>query len=42
MISNGYARPFNLFYCSELNKYQTLNNIARVDKLGLYSVVERF
>lgn len=42
MITNGYARTFDLIYCSELNKYQTLNNIARNKKLGLYSMVERF
>ena len=42
MITNGYARTFDLIYCTELNKYQTLNSIARNKKLGLYSIVERF
>jgi len=42
MISNGYARTFDLIFCNELNKYQTLNSIARNKKLGLYSIVERF
>ena len=42
MITNGYARTFDLIYCTELTKYQTLNSIARNKKLGLYSIVERF
>jgi micrococcal nuclease len=42
MITNGYARTFDLIYCTELYKYQTLNSIARNKKLGLYSIVERF
>lgn len=42
MIRSGYARTFDLIYCSQLNSYQILNSIAKNNKYGLYSIVDRF
>lgn len=42
MVSNGFAKPYDKLYCSELPKYQELNLIAKSLKKGLYSSVDRF
>jgi micrococcal nuclease len=42
MISEGYAKPINKYYCSQLSKYQNLNFTAKQSKKGLYSIVESF
>lgn len=42
LIREGYAKPLNDYYCSELHKYQKLNFAAKKAKKGLYSVVNNF
>jgi micrococcal nuclease len=42
MIKDGYAKPFNEYYCDELSKYQLLNVRARAKKKGLYSILKQF
>lgn len=42
MVKNGFAKPYDKLYCSELPKYQELNLKAMTDKKGLYSHVNRF
>ncbi len=42
MVAKGYAKPYDLIYCSQLKTYQELNRNARLKKLGLYSIVSRF
>jgi micrococcal nuclease len=42
MVSEGYAKPYNRYYCEQLNSYQTLNNIAKQEKKGLYNIVDFF
>jgi len=42
MVKNGYAKPYDKLYCSELPKYQELNLRAKTRKKGLYLLVDRF
>ena len=42
LVSEGYAKPYNRYYCSELTNYQILNMKAMNEKKGLYGVVESF
>lgn len=42
VLKNGYARPYDKVYCSELAYYQKLNFNARTSRQGLYSLTERF
>ena len=42
MIANGYAKPYNRFYCSELPSYQSLNLIAKIERKGLYTFIDKF
>jgi micrococcal nuclease len=42
MIENGYAKPYNKFFCSELGNYQKLANQARKNKKGLYKIIKKF
>ena len=42
MIAEGYAKPYNRFYCSELTNYQILNMRAKNEKKGLYAIVDKF
>jgi len=37
MIIEGYAKPFNQFYCKELPKYQILNLRAKNENKGLFA-----
>ena len=37
MVVEGYAKPFNRFYCKELTKYQILNLRARNEQKGLFA-----
>lgn len=37
MVKNGFAKPYDKFYCAELPKYQELNLKAKKSKKGLYS-----
>lgn len=38
MVFEGYAKPFNRFYCKELTKYQILNLRARNEQKGLFAI----
>lgn len=42
MVTEGYAKPYNRFFCSELPKYQLLSNTAKTEKKGLYLLVDKF
>ena len=42
LISEGYAKPYSRYYCSELTNYQVLNMKAKKERKGLYGVVEVF
>jgi len=42
MVKNGFAKPYDKLYCSELPKYQELNLMAKTRKKGLYLHVDRF
>lgn len=42
MISEGYAKPINKYYCSQLSNYQNLNFTAKQNKKGLYNLVDSF
>jgi micrococcal nuclease len=37
MVADGYAKPYNRFYCKELTNYQILNLNARNEEKGLFS-----
>ena len=38
MITEGYAKPFNRYFCNELTKYQILNLNAKNEQKGLFSI----
>ena len=42
LVSEGYAKPYSRYYCSELTNYQVLNMKAKNEKKGLYGVVDSF
>ncbi len=42
LIEEGYAKPFNEYYCRELSNYQLLNMTARIEGKGLYGQINRF
>lgn len=42
MIVEGYAKPFNQFYCEELTKYQALNLRAKNEQKGLFTFSENW
>ena len=42
LVSEGYAKPYNRYYCCELTNYQILNMKAKNEKKGLYGVVDSF
>ena len=42
MVTEGYAKPFDRYYCSELTNYQILNLIAKNERKGLYSIVNGY
>ena len=42
LIKEGYAKPYDKIYCSELGKYQEFNLLAKQNKKGLYSYVDKF
>ena len=42
MITEGYAKPFNRFYCKELTKYQVLNLKAKNEQKGLFSISKKW
>jgi micrococcal nuclease len=42
MIREGFAKPLNDYYCSELHKYQKLNFAAKRAKKGLYKIIQNW
>lgn len=42
LISEGYAKPYSRYYCSELTNYQVLNMKAKKERKGLYGIVDYF
>jgi len=42
MITAGYAKPFNDYFCEELGKYQALSLQARGEGKGLFGVIQKF
>lgn len=42
MVAEGYAKPYNRFFCSELPKYQLLSNTAKIKGKGLFSVLKNW
>ena len=42
MIIEGYAKPFDKYYCTSLPMYQVINSEAKREKRGLYSEVLSF
>ena len=42
MIAEGFAKPYNRFFCSELPKYQLLSNTAKIKRKGLFSIVQNW
>jgi micrococcal nuclease len=42
MVSEGYAKPFDRYFCRELPNYQIQNMKAKNERKGLYAFVDRF
>ncbi|MBF2707885.1 thermonuclease family protein [Flavobacterium soyangense] len=42
MIKQGFAKPYNDVYCEMLPLYQEWNLSAKINRKGLYSIVDRF
>ena len=42
LIKNGYAKPYNKYYCTRLVNYQQLNFVAKSEGKGLYATVNVF
>lgn len=42
MILDGYAKPYDKYYCECLPRFQQLHTEAKTNKRGLYGVVGRF
>ena len=42
MITEGYAKPYDKYWCTALGDYQIMNSFARNNGRGLYQLVERF
>ena len=42
MLSEGFAKPYSRFSCIMLYEYQTLFNVAKVNKKGLFELVSMF
>ena len=42
LVSEGYAKPYSRYYCSELTNYQILNMKAKNERKGLYGIVDNF
>jgi micrococcal nuclease len=42
MVTEGFAKPYNRFFCSELPKYQSLSNTAKIKGKGLFSVLKNW
>jgi micrococcal nuclease len=42
MIREGYAKPFKDVFCEMLSKYEDWSLKAKIDKKGLFSIVDWF
>lgn len=42
LIREGYARPEQEYFCEKLPEYEQLNFKAKQEKVGLYSLINRF
>lgn len=42
MIKEGYAKPYDKYYCEALPEYQKLNTFAKAGQRGLYQTVSVF
>lgn len=42
MINEGYAKPYEKYYCEALPEYQISNASAKTNKKGLYNLVTTF
>ncbi len=42
MINEGYAKPYDKYYCEALPKYQKINTFAKAGQRGLYQTVSIF
>lgn len=42
LVSNGFAKAYNEYYCEKLPDYQLLNTLAKQNSKGLYSLVKKF
>ena len=42
LIKEGYAKPYNKYYSTQLISYQQLNFLAKTQKKGLYEKVNTF
>ena len=42
MITAGYAKPFNDYFCEDLGKYQALSLQAKANKQGLFGKIQYF
>lgn len=42
MVSNGFAKAYNEYYCEKLPHYQFLNTLAKQNYKGLYNIVTAF
>jgi micrococcal nuclease len=42
LIKEGYAKPYNKYYSTQLDKYQQLNFIAKIEGKGLYEKINAF
>ncbi len=42
MIDEGYAKPYDKYWCTALSDYQIMNNFARNNRRGLYNLVAVF
>jgi len=42
LIKEGYAKPYNKYYCSALSCYQQLHLLAKQNNKGLYSLTPTF
>lgn len=42
MIEDGFAKPYDRYFCKALSEYQQLNIFAKLNRRGLYERVAKF
>ena len=42
LITNGFAKASNSYYCSLLPNFQIINTLARTQKKGIYSFIDQY